>query len=319
MDSVGPRPAVFSAVELDGYQLLDSGGGEKLERFGDRVLRRPDPQALWAPAAAAQVWERADLTFLRESDRGGRWEVGTHSRGKSGSKSKRDGARGPGRREARASEPIEWEARVFDARLLLRATPFKHVGLFPEQATNWRFLLDRLAERGARGSRLLNLFGYTGASSVLAALAGAEVTHVDASRAALRWTEDNAKLSGLGERALRLVCEDAADYVRRAVRREERYDLILLDPPHYGRGPKGQKWQLESGLQGLVKSALACLAPGGALVLSVYAVGTSPLALANLFEGHGALSVSAGELALTPNSAGCPLPCGFCVRVVRES
>ncbi len=304
-DLAGLCPAVFPPVELDGYQLLDSGEGEKLERFGDRVLRRPDPQALWPRAASPRAWADADLTFVRESDRGGRWERRASRRGR--------GAPGGG-----ADQRIEWDVQALGATFVMRATPFKHVGLFPEQASNWRFLLDRLDERGASGAKLLNLFGYTGAASVLAARAGAEVTHVDASRAAVRWTRDNAERSGLGERGLRLVCEDAVDYARRAARREERYDLILLDPPHYGRGPKGQKWQLETGLTGLLDAALGCLVPGGALILSVYAVGTSPLALANLFEGREGLRVSAGELALEPREGRRRLPCGFCVRVVRE-
>ena len=292
-------PNCFPVVALDEHRLLDSGDGEKLERFGQVVLRRPDPQALWRRRLPERIWDDAHLTFVRESDRGGHW------------------------RAARAAPSVAqgdgggWPVGVLGARLLVRPTPFKHVGLFPEQASNWRFALDALAELDADRPRVLNLFGYTGAASVLTAQAGADVTHVDASKASLTWARENAVASGLGERALRLVCEDALEFVRRAARRGDRWEVVLLDPPHYGRGPKGQKWQLETGLAALLEASSACLAERGVLVVSMYAVGFSPLALANCLDEVRDGRVAAAELVLAEQGSERLLPCGFCGRLAR--
>jgi len=289
------RPALFEPESFPDHELLDSGEGEKLERYGERLLVRPDPQALWR-RRVPERWREADLVFVRESDRGGRFE-----------------ARRGGRADA------EWSVGFDGARFLLRPTPFKHVGLFPEQATNWRWTLARLAERGPR-PRLLNLFGYTGAASVLAARQGAEVTHVDASKSVLSWVRDNAALSGLPEDGLRIVLEDALLFARREARRGARYEGILLDPPHYGRGPKGEKWQLETGLAPLLEACAELLAERSFLCLSTYAVGYSPLSLANLLSDLEGGEVEAGELGLTETGAAGParvLPCGFCARWSR--
>ena len=298
------RPALFEPLRLEAHELLDSGDGQKLERFGDVTLVRPDPQALWSRRAPRSLWDEADLVFVRESDRGGRFERGR------GRKGPDDGWEVDG-----------WEVTVEGARLLLRPTPFKHVGLFPEQATNWRWMLERLAACGER-PRLLNLFGYTGAASVLAARAGAEVTHVDASKSVLAWVRDNAVRSGLGDRGLRVLLEDSLGFVRREVRRGTRYDGILLDPPHYGRGPKGEKWQLETGLAPLLAACGELLAERSFLCLSTYAVGYSPLSLANLLADLPGGEVEAGELGLVESSTASSdaprvLPCGFCARWTR--
>ncbi|MGD2019007.1 MAG: RsmD family RNA methyltransferase [Planctomycetota bacterium] len=297
------KPSVFEAPPLEGHALLDSGGGEKLERFGPVVLRRPDPQALWRRRLDDARWAAADLTFVRESDRGGRWEA-------------RPGAPD----EARGEHPA-WTIRQGEARLLIRPTPFKHVGLFPEQAANWA-LVERLGEElEGRPLRLLNLFGYSGAASVLAARAGWEVTHVDASKASITWAVDNAEASGLGRSGMRVVCEDALRFARREVRRGSTYDVVLMDPPHYGRGPKGEVWRLEEHLAELVEVAGQLANPAALVVLSTYAVGHSPLALQNLFGDLDGGSVQAGELAIpeAPAGEGAPrrLPAGFCARWAR--
>lgn len=299
------RPHVLAAPPFPEHELLDSGGGEKLERFGALLLRRPDPQALWRKRLAEPEWERADLRFVRESDRGGRWEA-------------REGAHPL----ARAAEP-RWPIRFAGATFVLRPTPFKHVGIFPEQAANWA-LFERF-ERGEAERRpaLLNLFGYTGAASVLAARAGWSVTHVDASRLSLAWLRENLAASGLAEEAVRVVLDDALGFARRELRRGARYEAVLLDPPHHGRGPKGERWQLEEGLAPLVETAARLVAERSFLVLSTYAVGLSPLALANLLEDQRELLGGAsevGELALResgdPRSARL-LPAGFCARWAR--
>ncbi len=293
--------SVFAPAPLEDHALLDSGAGEKLERYGALVLRRPDPQAMWPRRLGPEAWEAADLRFVRESDRGGRWE-------------------GP-----RAGVDA-WEVGVAvaggpAARLVLRPTPFKHVGLFPEQAANWAWFLGGPPPSAEEGRpRLLNLFGYTGAASVLAAAAGWSVTHVDASRASLDWAAENARRSGLGDDAVRWILDDALKFAAREVRRGRRYEGVLLDPPHYGRGPKGEKWRLETGLAPLVEACASLLAPtpGAFLVLSTYAVGLGPQTLVNLLRDLPEGAVEAGELVL-PETSGrdAPprlLPCGFCAR-----
>ncbi len=297
------QPQVFPIVNLEDYELLDSGGGEKLERFGERVLRRPDPQALWRPRLPEAQWKAADATFVRESDRGGAW-VGPHGRD--------------------WPSDQRWTCSWLGGRFWIQPTPFKHVGAFPEQASNWQCLIDLAPRLGAQTNgegqaaeaapRLLNLFGYTGVASVIAARHGYAVTHVDASRTALQWVGDNARASGLGERAIRWVLDDALAFAQREVRRGSQYAAILLDPPHYGRGPKGQKWRLEAGLAPLLEAVQALLADSGLLILSTYAVGYSPLAFTNLLQEFGPGRVEAGELALREANSERLLPAGFCAR-----
>ncbi len=291
-------PQVFPIAPLEDYQLLDSGGGQKLERIGGRVLVRPDPQTLWRPRLAQEQWDQADYRFVRESDRGGHWLD---------------------RRGQRTAKDLSWTCKDGDARFIIRPTNFKHVGLFPEQATNWRRVADFASEFSGEKPRLLNLFGYTGAASVLACQAGYDVTHVDASRQALNWVSDNALASGLGERPMRLLLEDALSFVQREARRGSRYNVILLDPPHYGRGPKGQKWQLETGLAPLLESAMSLLEDKALLILSTYAVGYSPLAFANLMGQYGEGTVSAGELALQEQDSKRLLPAGFCAHYLTPN
>lgn len=306
------KPAIFEPVPLDDYALIDSGGGEKLERFGAVVLRRPDPQALWNKTSAPESWSSADLTFVRESDRGGRWE--SHARTA---------------RIARGDDPA-WPVRVSGGTFIVRPTPFKHVGIFPEQAPNWSFVERAARELGADSTpraapaarpRLLNLFGYSGVASVLASRAGFAVTHVDASKHSIAWTRENAAASGLAPEALRIVLDDALEYARREVRRGARYAGILMDPPHYGRGPKGEKWQFEDDIAALVASARRLLDARAFVVCSTYAIGCSPLALANLLADLGPGELEAGELALAPATSGSDasrtLPAGFCARWSR--
>lgn len=295
------RSSVLPIVPFADHALVDSGDAEKLERFGGVVLRRPDPQALWKPRLDAAEWAaRADLTFVRESDRGGRWDA-------------RRGA------DARArGDKAAWDVAFDACRFRIRPTPFKHVGLFPEQAANWRLLQDVRARFGVDRPRMLDLFGYTGAASVVAAQAGYEVTHVDASRTSLDWAAENAALSGLAEGAVRWVLDDALTYARRETRRGRKYHALLLDPPHYGRGPKGETWRFEEGIAALVEAARELVEERALVVLSTYAIGCSPLALENLVASFGAGAVEAGELALQEEGAGGrSLPAGFCARWSR--
>jgi len=297
-----PETVVFPWEPIEGYALLDCGAGEKLEQVGDVLLRRPDPQAMWRPLREPAAWEAADLRFVRESDRGGRWEPGSR---------------------ARHPAPREWELHHRGATLLVRPTPFKHIGVFPEQSGNWAFTAERiraLAGAGEKRPALLNLFGYTGAATVLASRAGAFVTHVDASRPALRWAHENAAASGLPPDAVRWIEDDAAVFVRRERKRGRRYHGIVLDPPPYGRGPGGETWTFEEHIADLLADCAALLAEGPAfLVISCYAVGTTPLAFLNLLADVGPGQRVAGELAIPQADSARLLPAGLCGRWWRPA
>jgi len=285
----------FDFPGVDGYSLLDSGNAEKLERFGPFVLRRPDPQALWRPRLSQEEWNNADFNFVREDDRGGRWK------------------------KKRSNQPIEWPLEVQGAQFRIHPTPFKHVGLFPEQASNWAWVEERRIQLGLERPKLLNLFGYTGAASILAAKAGWFVTHVDASKASLDWASANAKASDVASDGIRWLLEDALKFVEREVRRGNHYHGILLDPPHYGRGPKGEKWQFQDGIARLLDGCNKLLdsTPGTFLVLSTYAIGFSPMAFDNMLSEFGDGEVHSGELWIPEGDGTRRLPCGFCSRWQR--
>jgi 23S rRNA (cytosine1962-C5)-methyltransferase len=253
------------------YQLLDSGGGRKLERFGRYVLDRPEPNALWRRQRSEAEWRAAEARF-------------------------EEGWR------ARVPMPEQWEMsyRPLGLRFLVACTPFRHTGVFPEQAAHWRWLADRVAAAG-RPVRVLVLFGYTGLATLALAGAGAEVTHVDASRPAMAWARRNAAVAGLDDRPVRWLIDDAAKFLRREARRGARYDGVVMDPPAFGRGPEGEVWRFGSSLPALLEAAAAVLAPDPLLLLlNAYAVPASALLLANLVDdlvpGRGRLE--AGELAL---------------------
>lgn len=299
------QPAAFPHPALADHELLDSGEGEKLERYGPVVVRRPDPQALWRKRRSQGEWQAAHLSFERDPTSGGkrgRW---------------RPTAQAP--REAQGPAPA-WKVRCGDAVCVVRPTPFKHLGLFPEQAANWEWLRTARPRLGAERPELLNLFGYTGTASVLALLAGYDVTHVDASKTSLAWARENVSASGLAPDSMRVLLDDALSFVQRERRRGARYHAILLDPPHHGRGPRGERWQLEEHLAPLVEGCGQLLEERALLVLSTYAVGASPLAFANLLGELQGGNVAAGELAIPESPAQGTsrlLPCGFCARFWR--
>ncbi|MBL7007677.1 MAG: class I SAM-dependent methyltransferase [Planctomycetes bacterium] len=286
---------------LPGHALLDSGGGEKLERFGDWTLRRPDPQSLWQPRKGPQDWDAASLRFERESDRGGHWVAG------------------PGERPPESWElPLDLPGLPRGCRVRIQPTPFKHVGLFPEQAANWLWVEQRraaLESAGAAAPRLLNLFAYTGVASIFAAKAGWQVTHVDASKTSLDWAAANARLSGLPDQAVRWLLEDAAKFAARELRRGNTYHGVLLDPPAYGRGPKGEKWHFGADIAPLLETCRQLLEPStpSFLLLSAYAIDYSPLAFHNLLAGWGG-QTQVAQLALPEAASPRLLPCGFVAR-----
>ena len=276
-------PALETLVTDPGrdFALLDCGHGRKLERCGPYRFIRPEPQAMWAPAG--DDWA-ADGEFLgaADEDGGGRWHLASHV-------------------------PDEWPIEQAGVRFLARCTPFRHLGFFPDMAPHWA----RLATL-PKGSRVLNLFGYTGVATLVAAAAGAEVVHVDASKKALALARDNATLAGLADRPIRWILDDARKFVAREVRRGNRYDAILLDPPKFGRGPGGETWNLATDLGPLAADCLRLLdARSRFLILTTYAVRLSAVALRGLLQSHaGHLpgAVQAGEMTLREERRGLLLP-----------
>lgn len=259
------------------HAVLDSGGGKKLERYGPYRVVRPEPQCLWAPRLTTSAWEGADATFDPAGDEDeGRWRLSA---------------------PVKEAWPLAWRAVRFKGRL----TAFRHLGFFPEQAANWAWL-DEAVRAAPQPVRILNLFGYTGVASLVCAMAGAAVTHVDASKRAIGWARENAALSGLADRPMRWICEDARRYVQREARRGSRYEGIILDPPKYGRGPTGEVWRLFDDLPALLTLCVGLLSEGARfLLLNAYAERISGLALASLLAeaiGPRGGRIDWGELAL---------------------
>ena len=274
---VADLPGAMRTTGWADYALLDSGGGRKLERYGPYTVVRPEPQAMWTPRLPESAWEQADAVFNPSDDEdAGNWRF----KGK-----------------PKESWPMAWGQAKFHARF----TAFRHLAFFPEQAANWAWLDERL--RATPGQpKVLNLFGYTGVASLVCAAAGAHVTHVDASKKAIAWARENAALSGLDDRPIRWICEDARRYVQREVRRGSRYDGIILDPPKYGRGPDGEVWRLFENLPELSALCAELLGENASfLLLNAYAERISGAALSSLLasnlQDRGG-SIDWGELTL---------------------
>ena len=268
---------ILIADPWDGYALLDSGDGRKLEQYGNVRLVRPEPQAMWRPSDPA-LWDGADARFEGSDDEDG-----------------------PGRWSA---NPGEFRVPVGPARMLCRLGNNHHPGLFPEQKPHWDNAVAAL--NGLEGAEVLNLFGYTGAASLILAAAGAKVTHIDASKKAIAWARENQEASGLQDAQVRWICEDASKFVAREVRRGRTYHGILLDPPKFGRGPKNEVWNLFDDLPPLMDDVAAITAPDARFViLTAYAIRASSIAVGRLMQEkmarHGG-TVEAGELALRERS-----------------
>lgn len=285
------------------YELIDTGNFEKLERFGRYVTRRPEPQAIWRPSLAEEEWRRlSDASFLRDarSDERGEWRL----------------------REGMPSRwTVEYRYRRMRLRMRLGLTSFKHVGIFPEQAANWDFIYDNCLALGGDGRteapRVLNLFAYTGGATLAARAAGAGVTHVDSVKQVVTWARENMEQSGL--EGVRWIVEDALKFVQREVRRGNRYDGIILDPPAYGRGANGEKWVLEEGIGEMLACCAQLLEPERAfLVLNLYSMGlSSTLARTAVRQAFGAPREEQwGELCFT-DRGGKELPLGTYYRFTR--
>jgi 23S rRNA (cytosine1962-C5)-methyltransferase len=283
------------------YELLDSGNFEKLERFGAYILIRPEPQAIWQPTWPATEWKKkAHPHFTREQKDGFRFtdEV------KGGWKKLKD---------MPENWPINYQHQDLKLTLRLALTGFGHVGIFPEQGENWNFIFDTVRSWKTNNARVLNLFAYTGAASVVAKIAGADVTHCDASRPGLNWANQNQQLNGQND--IRWVYEDALKFVKREVKRGNKYNGIIMDPPPYGRGPEGEKWTLQEKLDELILGASQLMHDKDTFfILSMYAVGLSALVGLNVVRTHfPGVQPAYGEFYLK-SQTGSNLPMGTFLR-----
>ncbi len=278
-------PVILETGVSANYALIDSGHGRKLERYGDYHIIRPEGQALWKPALSQKHWDDVDAIFTgnRDEEGIGRWYFPKKPLGE--------------------TWPLSWNELPF----LGRFTSFRHVGVFPEQDAHWRFMEEKIAKT-TRPLKLLNLFGYTGIASLIAARAGADVTHVDASKKAIAWAKANQEIAKLSDRSIRWICDDAVKFVERELRRKKNYDMILLDPPAYGRGPHGEVWQLFDHLPAMITNCQKLLSDKPlAVILTAYSIRASFYALHTLmhdeFKNLGGL-IESGELILREEAAG---------------
>lgn len=275
------------------YEVLDTAGGEKLERWGDYLLVRPDPQVIWESDKKNPGWRKMNGHYHRSSKGGGEWEF--------------------------FDLPKEWGIHYGDLTFRLKPFSFKHTGLFPEQAANWdwfsNLIRNALKKEPDRQIKVLNLFAYTGGATLAAANAGAHVTHVDASKGMVTWAKENAAVSGLSEKPIRWLVDDCVKFVEREIRRGNKYDAIIMDPPSYGRGPKGEIWKIEDSIYPFVQLTSQILSENPLFFLiNSYTTGLQPavlsyminLAIVKKFGG----SVEANEIGLPVTDTGLVLPCG---------
>ncbi len=272
------------------YELIDTCDGEKLERWGDIILIRPDPQIIWKNTKDSPLWKNAHARYLRSSTGGGQWQK---------------------------YKPIPdvWKISYNNLDFRLKPMGFKHTGLFPEQAVNWDFAMKKISNSGRKDIKVLNLFGYTGAATLACMSAGAQVTHVDASKGMVSWAKENAVASKLADRPVRWLVDDCLKFVQREVRRGNKYDAIIMDPPSYGRGPNGEVWKLEEQLSDLLSECLPVLSDNPLFfILNSYTTGLSPSVMKYLLNimlvrplgGE----VTADEIGLPVTQTGLVLPCG---------
>ena len=283
---------MWLADKWQDYELIDCGGGEKLERWGRQVLVRPDPQAIWTSPRKHAGWRRPDGRYLRSSSGGGHWE--------------------------KERLPEQWQIRYGGLTFQVKPMNFKHTGLFPEQAVNWDFAMERIQNAG-RPVSVLNLFAYTGGATVACAAAGASVCHVDAAKGMVAWAKENAAASGVAGRPVRWIVDDCAKFVEREIRRGRRYDAIIMDPPSYGRGPGGEVWKLEDSLWDFVSLTAGVLSDDPLFVIiNSYTTGLAPAVLTYISESiftrrFGGRSESE-ELGLPVTASGLCLPAGAACR-----
>ena len=274
------------------YAVLDCGGGEKIERWGNQILQRPDPQAIWPRDKDCKVWNKPNAIYHRSNAGGGKWEI--------------------------RKLPEQWAIHYGDLTFQLKPMSFKHTGLFPEQAANWDWFSEIIKKakdnEPDRQIKVLNLFAYTGGATLACAAAGAHVTHVDASKGIIAWAKENATSSGLIDKPIRWIVDDCVKFVEREIRRGNHYDAIIMDPPSYGRGPKGEIWKIEEAIHPLVKLCAKLLSDKPLFFLiNSYTTGLQPAVLTYMlstelkdFDGY----CSSNEVGLPVSANGLVLPCG---------
>jgi 23S rRNA (cytosine1962-C5)-methyltransferase len=279
---------MWGADNWKDYELLDASDGERLERWGEHILVRPDPQIIWKNVAKHPAWKRADGVYRRSHSGGGAW--------------------------VQNRLPESWTINYGELRFLLRPMGFKHTGLFPEQAANWDWF-GGLIRRAGRPIKVLNLFAYTGGATMAAAAAGAAVVHVDAAKGIVAQAKENAALSGLSEAPIRYIVDDCRKFVEREIRRGNHYDGIIMDPPSYGRGPGGEVWKLEDCINDLITLTARLLSDEPLFFLvNSYTTGLSPMTMSYLLElnvrSRFGGCLESGELGLRVSQTGAYLPCG---------
>ena len=278
---------MFIADNWKDYEVIDCSNGEKLERWGDYLLVRPDPQVIWNTKKNHKGWKQMNGHYPRSKKGGGEWEF--------------------------FSLPEQWQIHYGSLTFNLKPFNFKHTGLFPEQATNWDWFSEKIKKAG-RSVKVLNLFAYTGGATLAAAAAGASVTHVDASKGMVTWAKENAAFSGLSDAPIRWIVDDCVKFVEREIRRGNHYDAIIMDPPSYGRGPKGEIWKIEESVYPLIKLCAQLLTDTPLFFLvNSYTTGLQPAVLrymiATALEKYDG-TVTADEIGLPVSSNGLVLPCG---------
>lgn len=279
---------MWIADQWNDYEVLDTSCGEKLERWGDYFLVRPDPQVLWQTPKKLKQWKKPNGHYHRSAKGGGQWEF--------------------------FDLPKTWDIRYKELKFHLQPFSFKHTGVFPEQAVNWDWFSDKIKKAG-RPVKVLNLFAYTGGATLAAAAAGAGVTHVDASKGMVNWAKENAQASGLSDKPIRWLVDDCVKFVEREIRRGNQYDGIIMDPPSYGRGPKGEIWKIEEKIFPLVQLCTKILSKNPVFFLiNSYTTGLQPAVLSYMLETEVKAEfggrVTAEEIGLPVSSNGLVLPCG---------
>ena len=287
---------MWVADQWKDYEIIDCSKGEKLERWGKYVLLRPDPQVLWDTPRKNPAWKKLNGHYHRSNKGGGEWEF--------------------------FDLPEQWSIHYKDLTFHLKPFTFKHTGLFPEQATNWDWCAEKIRNAG-RETKVLNLFGYTGGATLAAAKAGAKVTHVDASKGMITWGKENAVSSGLGDAPIRWLVDDCVKFVEREIRRGNHYDGIIMDPPSYGRGPKGEIWKLEEKIHPFIALASQLLSDDPLFFLvNSYTTGLAPAVLTYMISTEVCTKfggcVESQEIGLPVKESGLILPCGASGRWSRE-
>jgi len=283
---------------FDDVKLLDMADGEKLEKWGKYLLIRPDPQIIWSKKTNPKLWEKADARYIRSKTGGGHWEL-------------------------KNKLPDSWQVSYDEMVFNIKPMGFKHTGLFPEQAVNWQYMIDRIKKRKQEGkpTRVLNLFAYTGGATVACASAGASVCHVDSSKGMVLWAKENIASSGLKDAPVRFIVDDVIKFVGREIKRGNKYDAIIMDPPSYGRGANGEVWSIEKDLENLLSLCIKLLSDKPAFVIiNTYTGGLSGTVISNLLnmkleESRKDLikdgKITTDEIGIKMENRDCVLPCGI--------